>query len=152
MITEKRPLRFATLDDMLADVNHLRTAGYTKLGEWELPRMMDHIAKQMTMLLEPDGPRVPWPVQWIARWAIHRMAVRKKYLPFKAKAAASLKPSPDATDASAYASLLAAVERLRALKGDLIDTHAFGKMSRHDYIQMQLVHAAHHLSFLVPKA
>jgi hypothetical protein len=150
MSTTKRSLRFESVDELLAEVERLRQAGYTKLGEWELPQMMDHIARQMTLLLEPGGPRVPWALQWIARRVIHRMAVRKKYLPFKARAAEQLKPSPDATDASAYASLVAAVDRLRSLKGDLIDTHTFGTMSRHDYIQMQLVHAAHHLGFLIP--
>jgi hypothetical protein len=43
------------------------------------------------------------------------------------------------------------VERLKAHTGAIIPSPFFGPMSKDECVGLQLVHCAHHLSFLVPK-
>jgi hypothetical protein len=50
------------------------------------------------------------------------------------------------------ARLKAAAERFKTYTGDIVPSPLFGKMTKDEAEKLQLVHSAHHLSFLVPKS
>ena len=48
--------------------------------------------------------------------------------------------------------LRSAIERFKTHSGDVHPSPLFGAMTKETALQLQLKHAAHHLSFLVPKS
>ena len=61
-------------------------------------------------------------------------------------------PAAGGDDRAAVERLKAAAERFQAHAGEYLPSPLFGQLSREDATKLQLGHAAHHLSFLVPKA
>jgi hypothetical protein len=59
------------------------------------------------------------------------------------------KPGGDVNEA--ILALRASAERLKAFNGTIVPSPLFGAMTKDEAVRMQLVHAAHHLSFLIPK-
>jgi hypothetical protein len=60
---------------------------------------------------------------------------------------------PDfSTDQAAVEKLSTTLRRVGAYREPLHPSPLFGKLNRDSHLGLQLVHAAHHLSFLVPKS
>lgn len=55
------------------------------------------------------------------------------------------------TDQEAFSKLAATIERVGSYREPLHPSPLFGPLSRDKHLGLQLVHAAHHLSFLRPK-
>ena len=60
-------------------------------------------------------------------------------------------PAAGSDEAAAVAKLRAAVERFRDHSGPYHPSPLYGALDRETATRLQLVHCAHHLSFLVPK-
>jgi hypothetical protein len=60
-------------------------------------------------------------------------------------------PPPGGDPREAIAKLRASVERLKGHAGPIVASPVFGPMTKDEAVRMQLVHCAHHLSFLIPK-
>ncbi len=58
---------------------------------------------------------------------------------------------PGGDERAAVEKLKQAVERLKAYTESIVPSPLFGHMTKDEAVGMQLVHAAHHLSFLIPK-
>ena len=61
-------------------------------------------------------------------------------------------PPPGGDPAAAVAEFRATVERYDGFAGLLLPSPVFGKLDRDTMTRLQVLHAEHHLSFLVPKA
>lgn len=152
MSTPARPdLKFDTLDALVADADRLR-AGYEKAGQWDLGMVLDHLNRTMSGPFGPGRNWVPWPATAAVRAAIHGMVRRGRYPSMKIPAMPSLRPTPGADADAALASLRDVVRRTEGLSGDTVQLPPFGPISRADFVGMQLLHGAHHMSFLRPTA
>ncbi|MBO0700603.1 MAG: DUF1569 domain-containing protein, partial [Zavarzinella sp.] len=60
-------------------------------------------------------------------------------------------PAPGGDPAAAVARLREAAARFKAHAGPIVPSPLFGPLTKEEATRLQLVHAAHHLSFLVPK-
>jgi len=116
-----------------------------------------HLAQWLTFPI--DGfPRPPLPIRallWTMKVTVGRPKLNK-YLADKAFPAGKptmpetvAKPGGDPVDA--VAKLRAAVRKFQAHAGDVYPSPLFGTMTKDECTRLQLVHCAHHLSFLVPK-
>ncbi len=137
---------------MLADTVRLR-AGYEKAGQWDLGMMLDHVAKMMSSPFTPGQRDLPGPASAVARLIVRRM-VRRSWYPTLVTfpAPASIRPTAGVDVDAADAGLRAVVERVRALPEGPVDCPPFGQLSKGDFVGLQLLHAAHHLSYLRPTA
>ena len=144
-------LHFNSLDELLTEIDRLHSTGWEQSGRWSLAMVSDHLTRWMTCMLDGGTIRVPGPFRWLARAMIRRMGRKQKYPSIKIFAPAAMKPAADVSEPTAVAELRAAVKRLQQLPGSTVDTHPFGPLSAHDFLQMTLLHAAHHLAFLKPK-
>ena len=152
MSTPARPdLRFASFAAMRADVDHLRRVGYERAGQWELATMLDHLAKTLSGPFREGERNLPWPVGPIARRLVHRMVERDHYPSVTIPMMPSIRPDPAATIDDAYPFFLGACAECERLAGDAVTLPPFGTMPRSDFVGMQLLHGAHHLSYLKPK-
>jgi hypothetical protein len=149
MAHRARPdLIFHSIDEMLADAGRLQLGPYEKTGEWDLPMILDHLGKAMKIPYE--GMAVPWPANVVVRALIHRMTKRMKYPTIRFIAPKGMKPTPGIPLETASAAFVAAAENIKTLSGPTVGSTPFGAVPLDDYVKLQLLHGAHHLSFLLP--
>jgi hypothetical protein len=156
MVT-RRTLTFATLDDAVRDAEHLLSAGYDAAGTWDLARICGHLVEWMRFPM--DGfPRVPLllrPAMWAMRHTIGPRELKTLLVSGRMRSAPTLPatvPPAGGDPAAAVARLRETVGRVTAYTGTVRPSPFFGPMTRDEWIGLNRVHAAHHLSFLVPKA
>lgn len=153
----RRQLRFDTLAAAVRDAETLLANGYDKTGNWTLAQCCGHVANWLSYPL--DGfPKIPLflqPVMWLMRKTVGRpkyeQYVREQSFPAGKPTIPQSVPTATDEDAAAVAKLRAAVERYEAHTGTLHPSPLFGPLTKDEARKIQLVHAAHHLSFLVPK-
>lgn len=148
----RRPLSFADFDEVLAEVERLRTRGWTSAGQWDLAQTCHHLAYFIEGPVDGHGYRVPWLLKALfGRWALRRIL---KTRTMRDKTPTPQKPLPSAgqSEDAAVARLANAIARFRAHAGEYHDSPFFGHLTRDEWRDLQLIHCAHHLAFLTPKA
>ncbi|MDB5305881.1 MAG: hypothetical protein JWO38_83 [Gemmataceae bacterium] len=156
--TARRDLTFDDLDAVVRDAEHLHAAGYERVGVWDLAQVCGHLADWMRFPVE-GFPKVPSPIRammWVMRHTIGKAKFRKI---IDQRAMATGIPTipqtvalPGSDAAAAVAKLKETAERFEAYAGGIHPSPFFGAMTKDDATRLQLVHCAHHLSFLVPKS
>jgi len=156
MAIERRKLTFASLDEVAADAENLLAKGYERAGNWDLAQVCSHLAEWLRFPVEgfPKMPIFLRPLFWLFRVTVGP-AKRLKYI---AEGMPSGKPTMPQTVAQAGGDAIAAVAKLKeamarfqAYTGTIHPSPLFGAMNKNEALQLQLVHCAHHLSFLIPK-
>jgi Protein of unknown function (DUF1569) len=159
-MAERRQLRFDSLDDAVRDAEGLLAKGYEKAGNWDLAQVCGHVSEWMRFGL--DGfPRAPAPIRmfmWVARNSFGPGLFRK----YIAEGSPGFKtggptmpqtvPAAGGDERAAVDTLRAVVDRAKAFDRDPIPSPFFGPMTRDEWVRLQKMHCAHHLSFLVPKS
>ncbi|OWK47156.1 DUF1569 domain-containing protein [Fimbriiglobus ruber] len=154
----RRELKFDTLDAAVRDAEHLLAVGYEKVGNWDLGQVCGHLADWMGFPI--DGfPKSPVPValmMWMLRKTVGPVALRSTITKREMRSGVATIPStvhPVGHDAvAAIARLKAAAARFQAWDGEIVPSPFFGRMNKDEATKLQLVHCAHHLSYLIPKA
>lgn len=140
-------LQFKNEDEVIADVSHLRE-GYERAGSWSLPQTCWHLEKTVLSRLRPGPFDDDTPEQTQRKAAIPQLLAAGA-LPHGIVAPSDVVPPEDADDSSIDA-LIAALKRLKAFKGEIAPHLFFGRLRDADARQLNLIHCAHHLSYLVP--
>ncbi len=157
MAFERRTLNFATLDDAVADAKSLLAHGYNAAGNWDLAQCCGHLAEWMRFPVEgyPKMPLVMQPMIWLIRTTSGKR-MREKVLAngftSGGRTVEATVPQAGGDAAGAVARFEQAVNRFLAYTGPLHASPLFGTMTKQEAAQLQLLHCAHHLSFLVPKS
>jgi hypothetical protein len=156
MTIERRQIRFESLDDVVRDAEGLLAKGYDRAGNWDLAQVCGHVANWMTYPVE-GFPRPPAPIRAML-WLMKKAVGRGKFEKYLAEGMPAGKPTmpesvppPGGDPAAAVARLKQAVEKFKAA-GGVHPSPLFGPMTKDEATRLQLIHAAHHLSFLVPKS
>ena len=156
--TSRRELRFTDLDDVVRDAEMLLSKGYEKAGNWDLAQVCKHLSEWMRFPVE-GFPKMPLPLRplfWIARKTVGRKKLLEYITTGKFPAGKPTMPQtvqqPGGDAKEAIGALRTSVERLKAFNGTIVPSPLFGAMTKDEAVRMQLVHAAHHLSFLLPKS
>ncbi len=156
MNAARRALKFDSLGDAVRDAEDLLARGYETAGNWDLAQVAGHLANWMTYPL--DGfPRPPAPIRAVL-WLLRQTVGRAKFEQYLAGGMPAGKPTmpdsvppPGGDPARAVARLRAAVERFQSHPGPVRPSPLFGAMTKAEATRLQLVHCAHHLSFLIPR-
>lgn len=152
----RRKLAWTELSEVVNDVENLRVSGYHSVGKWNLAQCCGHIADWMTFPL--DGfPRQPWIIRAflsLLKWTMGKRQLRKILFTRSMPKGNPTMPEtvyPSEIDASEEVERLKrTVQRLQESQGPYHASPLFGDMSRRDLLDLQIIHAAHHLSFLLP--
>ncbi len=153
----RRELRFDTLDDAVRDAEHLLAAGYERAGNWDLAQCCGHLSEWFRYQMEGFPPLPLWmrPAMWTLRNTLGPAMARKAIAAGTMRAGIStipqsvVEPGRDAT--AAVATFRDTVARWTAHAGPLLPSPLFGSMTKPEWVKLHAIHAAHHLSFLVPK-
>jgi Protein of unknown function (DUF1569) len=131
--------------------------GYEKAGNWDLSQVCMHMTDWMRFPM--DGfPKPPLPIG-VMLWVLRNTLGKRMYRKYMGEGMPSGKPTmpqtvhqPGSEPSNAIARLKETVERFRVFNGTLHPSPLFGALNKDEATRLQLVHCAHHLSFLVPKA
>jgi hypothetical protein len=150
-ISGRRPLHFATIDDILTDVNDLAKAKEVRcLGNWSAGQVLKHLTIVMNGSL--DG--IPRAFPSVVRFLL-RLFLKKRFLTKPMPAgfrlpprAAALLPPPTTWD-EGLAGIRKAIGRLKTETKR--EPHpVLGSLSIDEWNLLHCRHAEMHLSFLVP--
>ncbi len=156
----RRDLSFGNWDEVLSDLHNL-AGGYTQHGKWNLAQVCRHLNDWLRFPL--DGfPRAPLPVACLLglmRLTVGPSLLRKIIASGKMKDGSPTDPGtvyPTQQENSnanqlAVESVVGTINRFRAHTGPIVTSPLFGKMDKATAEQLQLVHFAHHLSWLSPR-
>lgn len=148
MAKPARPyLKFQSYDEMLADVDRLRSDGYTKAGQWDLAMILDHLGKGMNAPWIPQM-KVPWPFSLVAQAMIRRMVAKRYYPNIKFPAPKAMQPTPGISIEMAYPAFMTTVEKIKNYPQPIMKNTPFGDVPTELWQQLHLLHGAHHLAFL----
>jgi len=154
----RRPLTFASLDDAVADAENLLAKGYEKCGNWTLGQCCGHVAHWLECGMN-GFPKPPAPIRlflWIARNSFGPGKLKQMMAGGQMPSGKPTMPEsiPPATtdDAAAVARFKETVAKVKRFAGTPVPSPFFGPMDRDTWLRLNCVHAAHHLSFLVPRA
>lgn len=155
--TQRRKVRFETIDDALADaealVNADREGRLDRAGNWPLGQTLGHLATWANFAFDgyPPAVRAPLPVRMILR-LVRGSILSKGMMP-----GVRIRGIPEGTvgldpmdPSEGLARFRSAMERLRA-NAPRIDNPAFGPLTHAQWIQLNLRHAELHLGNLVPR-
>ncbi|MFM7519159.1 MAG: DUF1569 domain-containing protein [Planctomycetota bacterium] len=150
----RRRVDFRSWEDVLADADRLVRGGYDRAGKWSLAQVLDHVGAGLRVAISGSANRMPWPMRMLARSAALPVMRRWRWIPAGIPAPRWWQPqvSRDADDAAALARFRAEVEAFHAYQGPYHPHPAFDRLDREAYDDLMLIHASHHLRFLVPRA
>lgn len=153
----RRILRFNSLDEVVTDVENLRARGYEKAGNWNLAQAAGHLANWLGYPVNgfPKPGCVVGSILGLMRATVGKKLLRQILKSGSMRPGGQTMPEsvPPATEdeAGAVAKLKEAVRRFKEHPGEYHPSPLFGQLTRDEALELQLVHCAHHLSFLIPK-
>ena len=148
----RRDLDFRDFDPLIADLNRLRDEGYERVGNWSLSQACDHLAIFIRGSMDGFDRMLPWIVRATVGRLLLRWVLNSRKMKAGLKVPKDFLPQSPREDDQAVASLVELIERFRNHKGPCRPSPLFGNLSHQQWSQLHLIHAAHHLSFLVPGA
>lgn len=154
-----RRLVFENLDQAVEEARSLLARGYAASGQWNLAQVCGHCNDWLRFPI--DGyPKAPFPINLMLMVLRPTMgkSMRKKiirdgeFAAGKPTMPSTVKAVDASTDAAAVEQLAQTAKRFEQHAGPWHASPLFGRMTKDEHRQLQLVHCAHHLGFLIPSA
>jgi hypothetical protein len=156
-VSDRRSLRFATIDDLLLDIDRIVAAAQKGTlrhsGNWTAGQAFAHLAAWINYAYEgyPPGAHPPWFIRWILK------RKKREYLNQGMPAGVRIPRAENGTFGTEPASLTDGADRLQSALLRLknreparFDSPAFGQMPHDERVAFNLRHAELHLSFQHP--
>lgn len=146
--TRRQGLSYASEDEVIEDVKRLRR-GYAQAGSWNLPQACAHLDKAVQFRMQP-GPFPPdTPEQAKNKEKIPGILAAGA-IPEGIKAPEPMLPPADCGEKS-IDDFLVTIEKYKRFPGPTAPHRIFGALAEADARRLNLIHCAHHLSYLTPK-
>jgi len=150
---QRRKLDFHDFDSVAADLERLQKNGYSKAGNWGLRQICQHLEGAFRMSIDGFSMKGPWIIRKIlGPYVFKGRLLSKRSMPEGFKAPKAFMPSDDGDETSTVQAFKVQLDRVRDHKGEFQPNPFLGPMTPDEWRQFHLIHAAHHLSFLIPKA
>lgn len=149
----RRTLDFRSWNDLLADAEHLARHGYRRSGRWSLAQVLDHVGAGLRVAVAGSPHRMPWLMRMSARTFALPLMRSWRWLPAGIPAPSWWQPQipADSEDDTAVTRFRHEVATFLAHAGPYHPHPAFDRLEREAYADLMLIHASHHLGFLVPR-
>lgn len=145
----RRELDLLQWSDLLDEVARLHRSGYRRLRLWDLGQICVHVSEPIVFCLDGFAATWPSPIRLIAPW-VRRRLFRTRRIPEGIRKPRILRSPPPGHDDRGVQALTDAVERFERHAGPFHIHPLFGRFTRQEWIDFHLIHAAHHLSCLMP--
>ena len=153
----RRELRFETFDDAVRDAEHLLSVGYDRVGKWDLAQCCGHLQRWISYPMDgfPPTPLLFRPILFLMRNLVAPRELSKALESGTTKPGMPTIPQsvphPGEDAAKAVQAFRETVARFKSHPGPFHPSPLFGSLDREKLTRLHVIHAAHHLSFLVPK-
>jgi hypothetical protein len=147
----RRQLDFRTWPDLLADIDHLHRAKYDRLGNWDLSQTLDHVGEGLRAALHGNEHQGPWIVRKFLGPLILKRIVRQRRMKAGIKVPQWWLPGPSHDESAAVEQFRSEVAAFQQLSTQLHQHPFFGTLTKRQWEDLVLIHAGHHLSFLIPR-
>jgi hypothetical protein len=146
-MAERRRLEFASLDDVMPEVEQL-LAGHRTLGRWTLGQILNHLATAIRITAEiPASSSEPTREQNVLR----RRFFHAGQFPEGLEAPLPLLlPQPGLDPRAEANALRRAIVRFASRTGPLPAHPRLGPLTGEEWTRFHCIHCAHHLGFAVP--
>lgn len=152
MAATRRELKFENLNEAIEDIKTLSSQGYDQVGNWNLAMICQHLSKTMRMTVEGADFKMPGIMQWVARLFFKKTFMTGKPVKMKVSAPAQLVPEETEEVEKWTTEFTFLANKILDDNTELVHQHpVFGKLSTEELRKLHGWHAAHHLSFLLPK-
>jgi len=148
----KRDLEYRDFKEVLAELDRIRAGDYERAGGWDLAQVCDHLSFFIQGSLDGATYRVPWLLKVLLGRLVLRRILKQRRMKAGVPTPQKPLPQPGGDEAAAVARLKHQIERLQAHAGELHDSPFFGHLTPDQWRELHLIHCAHHLGFLIPKA
>ena len=145
---ERRALRFASLDEIMPEVERLVAGESTTVGEWTLGQILNHLASAFQITARaPAATDEPTREEAVRR----RRLLNSGRFPDGVEAPLpALIPPSDCDCTTEVEQFRKAMGRYQSREG-AFPAHPFlGPMSGEEWDLFHCIHCAHHLSFVIP--
>lgn len=146
----RRTVRYATLDDVMVDVDRL-LQGHETIGKWSLGQMCNHLSETLRGSLEGFDAKVPWILRALLGGKIKRSILSTGRMREGIKLPDRFLPKAGLDARAEAEALRAAIAHYKSHVGPMAPHPMFGAMTYDEWTKLHLIHAAHHLSFARPK-
>jgi hypothetical protein len=145
--TRRSGVSYANEGEVIGEVKRLRR-GYVQAGSWNLPQVCAHLDKAVQFRMQP-GPFAPDTPEQVKNKERIPGILAAGAIPEGIKAPEPMLPPADCGDASIDA-FLATIEKYKRFPGPTAPHRIFGHLPEPDARKLNLIHCAHHLSYLTP--
>ena len=149
---ERRRLDFHSWAEALADIDHLRAVGYLRAGNWDLSQILDHVGEGLRTAVRGNEHQGPWIIRKIIGPIILKRILKQRRMQAGVKVPKWWLPGPAQDESAAINRFRSDLSTFQATQTPLHPHPFLGKMSKPQWDELALLHAAHHLSFLTPKS
>jgi len=147
----RRQLDFKNWDQALADVEHLRRAGYNRAGNWDLSQIVDHVGEGLRTALRGSNHQAAWIIRKLLGPLVLKRILSQRRMKAGIKVPKWWLPGPAHDESAAVDQFRSEVSAFQAMTAEPFPHPLFGALSKQQWNDLALIHAAHHLSFLTPR-
>ncbi len=147
----RRQLDFESWQQALADVDRLRRAGYDRAGNWDLSQIVDHVGEGLRTAMRGNHHRGPWIVRKFIGPMILQRILRQRRMKAGIKVPKWWLPGPTHDESAAVDQFRSEISAFQDTTTEPFPHPFFGALTKQQWNDLVLIHAAHHLSFLVPR-
>jgi hypothetical protein len=153
----RRALRFDSIEEVSREAETLLEQGYTRGGNWRLSQVALHLRDWLRYPIHgyPRMPLLLRPIMWTVRVTMGGRSLRKIIesgrMPQGGPTLPQTVHAATADESPAVNELKQAVDEWKNHRGPIHPSPVFGAWDYETATKLQLIHCAHHLSFLIPK-
>ena len=147
----RRQLDFKTWPAVLADIDHLHRARYDRLGNWDLSQTLEHIGEGLRIARVGIDHRAAWIIRRVIGPLILKRILSQRRMKAGIKVPAWWLPGPSHDESAAVNQFRSEVTAFQQLSTQPLPHPFFGPLTKKQWEDLVLIHAAHHLGFLIPR-
>ncbi|MBI1824940.1 MAG: DUF1569 domain-containing protein [Planctomycetes bacterium] len=146
--TQRRQVAFFDFPQLLDEIDRCRL-GHVSLGSWTLAQICRHLADTITGSMDGFNLKKHRMKRWFFGRKILKLTLTQG-MPKGYTVDLALNPPSSLEFNSERKRLQDAIDRYQVYRGRLRPHPIFGRLSRAQWDELHLFHAAHHLGFVVP--
>ncbi len=150
-IDGRRSVKYASLEEVLADAERLSSGPVKTLGNWTAGQVFQHLATAYNGSIDGLPGTFPWHIRLMAGIFKKRLiaGAMPPGMKLPTELATAVLPEPTSTE-KGLAELRSAIARLQR-ESHRAKHPVFGNLTMEEWNQCHLNHAALHMSFLSPQ-
>ncbi|HXY35740.1 MAG TPA: DUF1569 domain-containing protein [Planctomycetaceae bacterium] len=147
----RRRLDFKTWPDLLADIDHLQRAHYDRLGNWDLSQILDHVGEGLRTALHGNNHQGAWIIRKFLGPLVLKRILQQRRMKAGIKVPQWWLPGPSHDESAAVEQFRSEASAFQEMTSPPFPHPFFGPLTKQQWNDLVLIHAAHHLSFLIPR-